>query len=192
MWRQIVAFAVFALAAVFALPEPGYAAGGMRAGMSRGGLRAPLIINRNVRAGVLHAAPRPIVRGHAFGPRGIAAAVRRAIPPSAHGFATTTPLHPFGRLARRHHRVYHSGWYFPTTIGDDPAYGYIGTPYDPAEAIPVYGPVPAEADDPAPRLPSATAARLTGPAEENRDACRAEKVTVPSGEGEREITVVRC
>ena len=72
--------------------------------------------------------------------------LRHAIPPSPHGYATTNSLRPFGRLARRHHGVYHQGWYFPTTIGDD--VGYIGRPYDPGEAIPVYGPAPVY-DEPA-------------------------------------------
>ena len=36
------------------------------------------------------------------------------------------------------------------------------------------------------------AAALLRPREENADACRSERVTVPAAEGEREITVVRC
>ena len=32
---------------------------------------------------------------------------------------------PSSRLVRRHHGIYHQGWYFPTTYGDD--FGYIGT-----------------------------------------------------------------
>jgi hypothetical protein len=108
-------------------------------------------------------------------------------PLSARGFATTTPFHPFAHLTRRHHRAYHSGWEFPLT-GDGAGYGYIGTPYDPAELIPVYGPAPAVYEaDPAPAPPRASAVR-----EENADACRSERVTVPAAEGEREITVVRC
>ena len=100
--------------------------------------------------------------------------MRHAIPPSPHGYATTNSLRPFGRLARRHHGVYHQGWYFPTTIGDDT--GYIGRPYDPGEAIPVYGPAPIydePADPPAPRGAPASA-RDRRPDDENRDACRAE------------------
>jgi hypothetical protein len=34
--------------------------------------------------------------------------------------------------------------------------------------------------------------RLSSAREEGQDACRSERVTVPAGEGEREITVVRC
>ena len=114
--------------------------------------------------------PRAIARP-AFTPRARARAsartalapVRHAIPPSPHGYATTNSLRPFGRLARRHHGVYHQGWYFPTTIGDDT--GYIGRPYDPGEAIPVYGPAPIydePADPPAPRAAPASA-RVTEP-----------------------------
>jgi hypothetical protein len=184
MSRQCVAFALVALTgAVLALPAPVEAAG------FRSGIRAPLMIQRNARAGVLRA-PLPFIV-----PRSLARA-RLAIPPSPHGFATTTPLHPFARLTRRHHGIYRAGWVFPATFGSDGA-GYIGTPYDPAEAIPVYGPGPAidpaDPADPAPaRTGSPLAPRVTNAAEENRDACRAERVTVPAAGGEREITVVRC
>ena len=143
--------------------------------------------------------PRAIARpaftprlGHAFRPHGFGS-VRHEIPPSPHGYATTTPLRPFGRLARRHHGIYHQGWYFPTTIGDD--IGYIGVPYDPGETIPVYGPAPIyddPADPPARRRVPAAAARAIDAGDDNRDACRAEMVTVPARDGEREIRVVRC
>ena len=193
MSRRCVAFAVLALTgATFACPAPASAAGGVRA--MPGGFRAPLIIQRSPRA-ILPAAPRAIARPaftprHGLRPHGFGT-VRHAIPPSPHGYATTNSLRPFGRLARRHHGVYHQGWYFPTTIGDD--VGYIGRPYDPAEAIPVYGPVYDEpADPPAPRLAPAAAARAIDAGDDNRDACRAERVTVPAGDGEREIKVVRC
>jgi hypothetical protein len=121
-------------------------------------------------------------------------------------FGTVKPMTPFGtvaastafgtvaplirtRFVRRHHRAYHSGWSFPVTIGDDAS--YIGTPYDPAEVVPVYGPGPAviEVDPtPAPSVP----ARLSVARDENADGCRSERVTVPARDGEREITVVRC
>ena len=148
MSRRIVALTVLALTgAALALPGPAFAAGGGFRGMPGGGFRAPLIMQRSPRA-ILPAAPRAIARpaftprighgvGHTLRPHGIGAA-RHAIPPSPHGYATTTPLRPFSRLVRRHHRIYHQGWYFPTTIGDDS--GYIGRPYDPSEVIPVYGP----------------------------------------------------
>ena len=100
---------------------------------------------------------------------------------------------------RRHHRGFIAGYGFPFTsegYGDVPY--YLGTPYDPAESIPVYAPpsvysVPAEDQDAAP--PSRRLVpRQSGLREENQDACRSERVTVPesSGNGEREITVVRC
>jgi hypothetical protein len=198
MSRRFVALTVLALTgAALALPVPATAAGGIRA-MPGGGFRAPLIVRRSPRA-ILPASPRAIARpafthrtGHAFRPHGFGS-VRHAIPPSPHGYATTNSLRPFGRLVRRHHGVYHQGWYFPTTIGDDGGYGYIGTPYDPAEAIPVYGPAPLY-DEPAdpPRRGAPATARVTSPDDENRDACRAERVTVPAGDGVREIKVVRC
>jgi hypothetical protein len=75
---------------------------------------------------------------------------------------------------------FHTAW-----AGGDLGYsGYIGMPYDPAEIVPVYGPAPA-AEEPA------EPARAAAPRAEN-DACRSERVTVPSSGGEREITVVRC
>jgi hypothetical protein len=196
MSRRFVALTVLALTgAALALPEPAFAAGGIRA-MPGGGFRAPPIIRRSPRA-ILPASPRAIARpaftprlGHAFHPHGVGSA-HHAIPPSPHGYATTNSLRPFGRLVRRHHGIYHSGWYFPTTIGDDAS--YIGTPYDPAEAIPVYGPAPVHdgPPDPPARTRPATA-RVIDTEDGNRDACRAESVTVPAAEGERTIRVVRC
>ena len=99
---------------------------------------------------------------------------------------------------RRHFRGSIAGYVFPFTsegYGDAP---YLGTPYDPADAIPVYTPpsvysVPADGQDVAP--PSRQLApRQTGLRGENQDACRSERVTVPesNGNGEREINVVRC
>lgn len=197
MLRRCVVFAVLALTgAAVACPEPASAAGGVRA-MPGGGFRAPLIIQRNPRA-ILPASPRALARpaftprlGHALRRQGFGS-VRHAIAPSPHGYATTNSLRPFGRLVRRHHGVYHQGWYFPTTIGDDT--GYIGRPYDPSEVIPVYGPAPVydePAYPPAPRA-APVSARVANPEDDNRDACRAETVTVPAKDGEREIKVVRC
>lgn len=203
MSRRRVVLIFFALAGVAFgwLTEPTFAAGGGFRAMPGGGFRAPLIIPHGPR-GILPASPRAIARpafaprighgrGHGFRPHGFGSA-RHAIPPSPHGFATTTPLRPFSRLVRRHHRIFHQGWYFPAIIGGD--VGYIGVPYDPSEAIPVYAPAPIyedPADPPAPRRAPASA-RVTNPDDENRDACRAERVTVPAKDGEREIKVVRC
>lgn len=206
MLRLNALAALLVAAAVGFVSEPAFAAGrgggfaGGRVGITGGGFRAPLIVPRvPARAGVLQGAPRPIARpshGMGLGTRAIPAARRALIPPSARGYATTTPLRPFAGLSRRSHRAYYSGWYFPTTIGDDYGYSYIGTPYDPSEAIPVYGPSPydqaADQADPAPPPAPVSSSRVTAAGEENRDACRAEKVTVPAAEGERAITVVRC
>ena len=198
MSRRMVALTVLALTgAALVLPEPTFARGGGMRGMPGGGFRAPLIMQRSPQA-ILPASPRAIARpaftprlGHAFRPHGFGS-VRHAIPPSPHGYATTTPLRPFGRLARRHHGIYHQGWYFPTTIGDD--IGYIGVPYDPSETIPVDGPPIYDdpTEPPARRRVPAAAARAVDTGDDNRDACRAETVTVPAGDGEREIKVVRC
>jgi len=185
MGYRFVAFGVLALTgALFCGFEPASAAGGVRA--IPGGFRAPLII-RHPRAAML---PRGL---HGFRPLRIGTFAHPAIPRSPHGFATTTPLRPFAHLRRHHHVKHHSGWSFPVTTGDDAGSGYIGTPYDPAEAFPVYGPAPAsQADDPPPSGVPAVAARLPQAAEEARDACRSERITVPATEGERAITVVRC
>jgi hypothetical protein len=115
----MVALTVLALTgAALVLPEPTFARGGGMRGMPGGGFRAPLIMQRSPRA-ILPASPRAIARpaftprlGHAFRPHGFGS-VRHAIPPSPHGYATTTPLRPFGRLARRHHGIYHQGLVLP-------------------------------------------------------------------------------
>jgi hypothetical protein len=182
MLRNFVALTGLALTGVMLLAEPSLAGfGGVRGGGVRaGGFRAPVIIHRNARAGLLRQGQSPravtLPRHHQIAP----AHVR--IPPVAQGAFTTT------HLFRLNHRAYVNGWVFPvTTYGET---GYIGTPYDPAEAIPVYAPYPpAEADPPAQRPPMP---RLTNAREDNQDACRSERVTVPATEGEREILVVRC
>ena len=190
-----VALALLALtgAAVLAA-DPGFSAGGMRA-LPAARPMAPVMRPR-ARAGILHPSPR-FQFGHSPAVRTFhQARARFHIPPSATGYATTTPLRPFAHLTRRSHRIYHSGWYFPVTVGGDVGYpGYIGTPYDPAEVIPVYAPAPAaDQADPPPPAPAAVpaTARVSNASEETRDACRTERVTVPASEGERTITVVRC
>jgi hypothetical protein len=183
-----VALAILALTGAALASEPAFPAGGVRAFPAA---RMAPMFRHSARAGILRSSPR-FEFAHSPGVRAVARArAGFGIPPSPHGFATTTPLRPFGHLARRHHGIYHSGWNFPVTIGDDSYPSYIGTPYDPAEAFPVYGPVPA-ADPIDPRAPAPAAVRNAGGAEESRDACRAERVTVPAAEGERTITVVRC
>lgn len=192
MSRNFVALTGLAVAGALLLPDTSWGLGGMRGGgggMRAGGFlrAAPVIVNRNPRAGILHrGAPgmaRPHFRSTVTGSPFHAARHLR-LPRQATGAFSTSNVY------RLSHRGYISGWLFPiTTWGDS---SYIGTPYDPAETIPVYAPYPPEdlgAPAARPLLP-----RLTNAGEENanQDACRSEKVTVPASEGEREITVVRC
>lgn len=177
MSRKIVALAALAFTgAVLVVPDPSFArGGGVRGGFH--GLRAPFIA-RNVRPNFF----RPGIRTNAVQFR------LPMAPRLGHGLARTTVRAPFAHLGRRHHNVYIYGSSYPITTDDEAS--YIGTPYDPGEAIPVYGPAPAaeQADPPAPQpIP-----RLSSTRDENQEACRSERVTVPAAEGEREITVVRC
>lgn len=178
MSRKIVALAALAFTGAVLVVPPSFArgGGGIRGGF-HGGLRAPFIA-RNVRTNFF----RPAIRTNAVQIR------LPAAPRLGPRLARTTIWAPFGHLGRRHHGAYIYGSGYPITTGDQSA--YIGTPYDPGEAIPVYGPAPAagEADPPAPRpMP-----RLSNTRDDNQEACRSERVTVPAAEGEREITVVRC
>ena len=186
MLRKFVGFAALTLAgAVLLVPDATFArggGGGFRGGFHAGGLRAPFMIRHNPRAGLLRAP-------HAVGIRQIG-----PFPAGTHlthGPTRTHVASPFSHLERRHHhRFINNGWIYPITIGDDAS--YIGTPYDPDETIPVYAPPAITetdpiADPPAPRL----VPRLSSARDENQDACRSERVTVPAGEGDREITVVR-
>jgi hypothetical protein len=178
---KFVAFTVLALTgAVLVATDPASSAAGAR-GLPGGHFRAPFIMRRNPRAGLLRPSPFRFARPP-FAPR-----QEHFFHPTPRPFATTTPLHPFAHLARRTHRAYWGGWSFPITSTDDPDNpGYIGAPYDPAEIIPVYGPAPAA--DPAPARPVTADVALR-----NRDACGSESVAVPSdADDERTITVVRC
>ena len=183
---KLVALTTLALTgAVLAVSEPAFSAGGMR-GMAGGRIGLPFAFTRPTHSGFARIPRVGFARG-AFGK----ARTPFIAPLTPRPFATITPLRPFARLARRHHWVNRNGWYWPVT-STDWGYGYdtgyIGTPYDPAEAIPVYGPAP-DADPPA----AALTARAARSVDENRDGCHAERVTVASGtEGERTITVVRC
>jgi hypothetical protein len=194
---KAVALAVLAVTgAALLASEPAFPAGSVRA-LPAARPIAPIMVRSHARAGLLRASPR-FQFAHSPSVRAIQhARARFHIPPSPQGFAVTTPLRPFAHLTRRSHRIYRSGWYFPVTFGGDLGYpGYIGVPYDPAELIPVYGPTPAadEAGPPAPPAPAAApaTARVSNTSDENRDACRSERVTVPASEGDRTITVVRC
>jgi hypothetical protein len=96
--------------------------------------------------------------------------------------------HPVVRTAAagpapfRMHRRFR-GTVYPVTFGTDAS--YYGTPYDPSD-IPVYAPItnPEEAPGPVLAMPVAPEER----------GCRAQHVRVPSasGQGEREVTIVRC
>lgn len=183
MLQKTVGFAAIALTtALLLVPDATFARGGGIGGFHGGGLRAPFFSSRAAirRAPFMaHTGARPLFRAPSTLPP----------PVAVHLPVRTHVATPFSHLARRHHGGFHNGWLFPVTVGDD--FSYIGTPYDPGETIPVYGPAPAidpVADPPAPRpIP-----RLTSARDESQDACRSERVTVPAGEGEREITVVRC
>src|SRR5438270_7148064 len=168
MSRNIVALAALALTgAALIVPDPSFArGGGIRGGFH--GLRTPTIIARHPRANLLRSSlPNTVQFRHP------------ALSQPERGLARTTVRAPFLRLARRHHGAFVSSWIYPTTTDGDGT--YIGMPYDPGAAIPVYGPAPIteQADPPAP--PSAP--RLSSMRDDNQEACRSERVTVPASEG---------
>jgi len=197
MSRYFVALAILALAGTaFVLPEASARSFGMPAGPHVGGFRAPIAARPPMRVGPSHRVPgahaailqRPFVGpGSHSAMRSVALGLGRNIAPELRA-----------RFVRRHHRGTINGYVFPfTTDGYDEA-PYLGTPYDPAEAIPVYAPpqvysVPAEDQDAAPPT-RRLVPRQSSLRDETQDACRSERVTVPetSGGGEREILVVRC
>jgi len=178
MSRKIVALGALAFAgALLVAPDPSSARGGMRGGFHA--VRAPAFLPRPARAHLLH--PRLLPNRIHF--------QQPVIPhPPRNLLARTTVRAPFVHLARRSHGAYVYGSSYPITGNDEAA--YFGTPYDPGAAIPVYGPAPSIQDVDPPPLPPRP--RLSGVRDENRDACSAEVVTVPAGEGDREIRVVRC
>lgn len=187
MSRNFVSCAVLALAGLLALPDASLAGpGGIRGGGFRAGIgmRAPGAFPRHARPGIVHHHPRAILRQ--------GAQIRPQLPPRfAAGLARVTVRAPFVRLERRHHHGYVSAYIYPSTTDGETGYGYIGIPYDPAAAIPVYSP-PLITDVADPLPPPVLPPRLSSTREENAEACRSERVTVPASEGEREITVVRC
>ena len=196
MLKKIGVLAALALAgAALVVPDPSFARGGMGGGIGGfrgGGFRGPAVIHRApfmVRTG-----PAALGRnGRAF---------RSTLPPR---FAKplpvlpqVRPIHthvgkPFAHFAQRHHGHHRRffggyGYVYPFTTWDDGS--YIGVPYDPGAAIPVYAPAPliepvldAPPPHPVPRI---------GMRDDGGEACRAERVTVPGDKGDREITVVRC
>jgi hypothetical protein len=197
MSRRCVALTILVLAGTaLVLPEASARSFGFSGGARVGGFRAPFAAQRNTRVGPSHRVPgayAAILQRPLAGP-GSRSATRSV----AHGFGRNIAPDLHSRFVRRHHRGSIAGYVYPFTTdgyGDAP---YLGTPYDPAEAIPVYAPpsvysVPADDDDAAP--PSRRLVpRQTGLRDENQEACRSERVTVPetSGDGEREIVIVRC
>ena len=206
--QKSVVLAAVVLAGAISLPEQSLAAPGGRGAMPA--FRAPIMMRHAARPFVGH---RPFARPHAFrhpttrpygtiNPTTPYGTVKPATPYAtvtpygtvahAHALGTAAPLFR-PPLVRLHHRVHHKGWHFPLTY-DGAAAGYIGMPYDPAEIIPVYGPPPSVEEIPAdaPHAAPMMAPRVSGTRDENADACRSERVTVPSADGERAITVVRC
>ena len=198
MSRRCVALTILALAGTaLVLPEASARSFGFSGGARVGGFRAPFVARHNTRVGPSHRAPgayAAILQRPFVGP-----ASRPAAHLAAHEFGRNIAPDLRARFVRRHHRGSIAGYVFPFTsegYGDVP---YLGTPYDPAEAIPVYAPssvyaVPAEDQDAAPPSRRRLVPRQTGLRDESQDACRSERVTVPetSGDGEREILVVRC
>jgi hypothetical protein len=198
MSRHFVALAILALAGTaLVLPEASARSFGFSGGARLGGFRAPFAAQRITRPGPSHRVPgayAAILQRPPFVGPGSRPAARSV----AHGLGRDIAPDLRARFVRQHHRGSIAGYVFPFTsegYGDAP---YLGTPYDPAEAIPVYAPpsvyqVPPDDQDATP--PSRRLVpRQTGLREENQEACRSERVTVPetSGEGEREILVVRC
>jgi hypothetical protein len=191
MSRNIVALAALAVAGLaLIVPDPSFArSGGMRSGF-HGALRAPVIIPRHRHIGT----SRPVFRPNPVQFRPLVAPHRPLIAPRlTPALARTTVRAPFARLSRRSHGAYvygsNYGSTYPITSNDEGA--YYGMPYDPGTPIPVYGPAPTAAEQADPAQPASTP-RFSGVREEDQEACRSERVTVPAAEGEREITVVRC
>jgi hypothetical protein len=193
MLKKIAGLAALTLAgAALFVPDATFARGGIGGGIGgfHGGFRGPAI---------LHRAPFMARTGTgAFGRNGAAFRGTQGTVPRHLPEHPIAPAHihlgkPFAHLFRRdhhHHRHSVSGWLYPFTTWDDGSYAgsYIGVPYDPGAAIPVYGPGPAidpafDAPLPIPRI---------GMRDNGGDACSAERVTVPTEKDDREITIVRC
>jgi len=196
MLRKFAGLAVLTLAGTaLIVPDASSARGGMGGGggFRGGGFRAPAVIHRPpfmVRTGTAALGRN----GAAFRP------IRSTLPPPV---AKPLPVHthvgrPFAHLVQRHHGHHRRffgdgyGYVYPYTTWDDGSYAgsYIGVPYDPGAAIPVYGPGPAI--DPAFDAPPPRPAPRIGMRDDGGEACRAERVTVPGNGGDREITIVRC
>lgn len=202
MLRRCVALTLLALAGTaLVLPEASARSSGIPGGARMGGFKAPFAAHRTMRVGPAHRVPGAhgaLIRHPSVG-LGFGFGSRSAPRSVAHGLGRNLAPDLRSRFVRHHRRGNIAGVVYPFTsegYGDAPY--YLGTPYDPAESIPVYAPpsvysVPAEDQDAAP--PSRRLMpRQTGLRDENQEACRSERVTVPesNGNGEREINVVRC
>ena len=198
MSRRYVALTILALAGTaLVLPEASARSFGLPGGARAGGFRTPFAARQLTRNGPSHRLPgaRGVILQRPF----IGPGSRPAAHFAALGLGRNIAPDLRARFVRRHHRGSIGGYVFPFTSD---GYGdalYLGTPYDPAEAIPVYAPplvysVPAEEDDKAAPPSRRLVPRQSSLRDENQEACRSERVTVPetSGEGEREILVVRC
>jgi hypothetical protein len=193
MLRKFAGLAALTLAgAALLVPDATFARGmGGGFGGFHGGWRAPSIIHRPPfmrRTGPAALGPN----GRAF-PRTLPPTVARHLPEHPIAPAHIHVGKPFAHLVQRHHgrhQRFLSGVVYPFTTWDygDYAGSYIGVPYDPGAAIPVYGPGPMvdpaiDAPPPAPRI---------GMRDNGGEACSAERVTVPGDKDDREITIVRC
>jgi hypothetical protein len=203
MLRKIVGLAALGLiGAAVVVPDTSFARGGVGGGgfgggFRGGGFRGPAVIHRA--PFMARTGPAALGRnGRAF--RGtLPPPIAKPIPVHPHARPTHTHVgKPFAHFTQRHHGHHRRyvfpayGYAFPFTTWDDGSYAgsYIGVPYDPGAAIPVYAPAPLadpSLDAPPPRPVPRIGMRDTG-----GEACRAERVTVPGDKDDREITVVRC
>jgi hypothetical protein len=191
------AFGVLAVTGALLIPGSTVGAGGFHGG------GAAFSVHFAGPAGILrqpHAGPR--MRSHFSGPHrfgtgprfGAHAALDRdgdaRRSSASHLSHEARRENPYSHIPRGHHRILFGGWGYPITTGDD--WGYVGTSYDPdAAASPYRYTAPAIVNLNDPPAPQA-APRLSTAKDDNPDACRSERVTVPAREGDREITIIRC
>ncbi|MEA2930279.1 MAG: hypothetical protein QOG38_2707 [Hyphomicrobiales bacterium] len=161
-------FAILALTGALIIPDPTLARPNFRPAFTTGPFRIVLPTGRP------HFSGGP--RVHAMTPRPATAKVLKPVVRTAAG----------GPAPFRTHRRFHGSLY-PVTVTTEGS--YYGTPYDPSD-IPVYAP-PVSADDAAAPV-SALPPPIQVAAEER--GCRAQRLLVPmaNGQGESEITIVRC
>jgi hypothetical protein len=160
-------FAILALTGVLTIPDPTLARPSFRPAFTTGPFRIVL----------------PTGRPHFSGaPRFRATASQSLRRNASHPVVRTAAAGP---APFRMHRRFRGSAY-PVTVGTDAS--YYGTPYDPSD-IPVYAPITNTDDAPGPLL----AMPQSAVAPEER-GCRAQHVRVPdaTGQGEREVTIVRC